>query len=108
MVCARCLLFRVFLTPLRFSWGDVLLDAMAGHNPLDMDHTLCCDSKLFSVQFGCDQETRNLPIARVRHLPRAIAVGKGGRSLSQPPAITNIFGMPLNTNGALARGVQTI
>ena len=51
-VCARCLLFRVFLTPLRFSWGDVLLDAMAGHNPLDMDHTLCCDSKLFSVQFG--------------------------------------------------------
>ena len=52
MVCARCLLFRVFLTPLRFSWGDVLLDAMAGHNPLDMDHTLCCDSKLFSVQFG--------------------------------------------------------
>jgi len=57
MVCARCLLFRVFLTPLRFSWGDVLLDAMAGHDPLDMDHTLyngvlTCDSKLFSVQFG--------------------------------------------------------
>jgi hypothetical protein len=71
--------------------------------------TILCVVILSSFQFSsADQETRNLPIARVRHLPRAIAVGKGGRSLSQPPAITNIFGMPLNTNGALARGVQTI